>query len=167
MPSSTPPGDYPRHQLSTLFLRVPHIDWARVIVGEKREFRTSPREGSLILGARLPTPVVLYTASGNGARACKLMVLEQQQRQHLIDIAELPQALAAEGFATYAEFKAYWKNRSGGVFRPLQRVVAHRVRPFGEPPWGDDQEMFGMAMVKQLYGEFFPGATSFAEHPIA
>lgn len=165
MGSSTAPSGYPRHQLSTLFLRVPSGDWTRVVVGEKREFRTSPREGVLILSARCPTPVVLYTISPTGGRACKLMVLEHQERQRLIDIAELPDALAAEGFATYADFKAYWKKRNGGVFRPLQQVVVHRVRPWG----GQDQDgtTFGSAWMELLYGKFFPAAAAFPEYPIA
>lgn len=158
MSSSTPPGDYPAHQLGTLFLRVPFVDWNRVKIGEKREFRTKPRGNAHIHKAICPTPVVAYTVSTNGAKACKLMVLEEQRVERLIDVAVESERLELEGIDSYNEFKRYWRKRNGGIYKPLDKVLVHRVSP-----WRDPADM-ALALMDRLYGEYYPRVTEFSEH---
>jgi hypothetical protein len=160
MSSSTPPGDYPMRQQSTLYLRVPFADWNEVRIGAKRQFRTTPRAGALIRDVICPTPVVCYTVNKRGARAGKLMVLEDQRRERLIDIATSQLDLSLEGFESYDLFKAYWKKRHNGVFRALQPVVVYTVRQ-----WEDaDEERMGKFLLKRLYDGFLQKPPHFSEH---
>jgi hypothetical protein len=159
MSSPTPPGGYPTHQLNTLFLRVPISDWNLVRIGEKREFRTKPRGGAAIGKVKCPTPVVAYTVNTNGVRACKLMVLANQHHEHLIDIADNGFSLQAEGFKTYNEFKRYWRKRNGGIYKPLQEVLVHTLRP-----WSNAELTFmSEILLRRLYTEFMP-PTDFTEY---
>jgi hypothetical protein len=151
------PRDYPAHRLSTLFLRVPSVDWTAVRRGSKTEFRTLARPGKLILPL-CPTPVVAYMVKRNGEHAAKLMVLISQEKQQLLQIAEDGDALAREGFSTYREFIDYFRRRQAHAYRMNQDVVVSRVRPYGAL---DDSEM-GARLLRRLYGEYRNG--EFSEH---
>jgi hypothetical protein len=161
MSSPTAPGDYPTHQLNTLFLRVPFGDWTKVTIGAKVEFRTKPRGNAAIHLAQCPTPVVAYTVNSHGARACKLMVLVEQRQERLIDIADKPLHLEREGFTSYDEFKRYWRARNGGIYRPLQTVITHRLREWED----DDDAIMGTELCERLYGEFMP-PSGFSAHVV-
>jgi hypothetical protein len=160
MSSPTAPGAYTTHQLNTLFLRVPIGDWNLVKMGMKEEFRTKPRAISVLHKTQCPTPVVAYTVNRKGVTACKLMVLEEQHSERLIDIADDEPALMREGFRNYPEFKAYWRKRNGGIYKPLDKVLVHRLREWGH---GEDMEGLGIELLTRLYGEYIPPC-DFTEH---
>lgn len=140
----------PQRQASTLFLRVPRIDWTRVKVGEKTEFRTRPREGSNLLNVNLPTPVVAYSQRPTGGYDTWLMVLLEKRYEPLFALASDPEGVAREGFDSYEEFRSYWRRRKRGRFKPMEHVYVWRVR--NATP--EDAEEFGPAIYHRLYGEY-------------
>lgn len=151
------PNPYAQHQAFTQFLRVPFIDWPRVKIGEKTEFRTKPRESSRILRANTPTPVVAYAINGSGEYDRKLMVLEEHRYEPLFAISDDSEAIAREGFETYDHFRRYWRKRRKGVYRPMERVHVWRVRRFhlGTDPFeADDESTLGVALFEHLYGDY-------------
>lgn len=144
------PNGLVQRQLRTLFLRAPFDDWAAITQGRKTEFRRKPSAASEILGAKTPTPVVLYSVSAGGTRREKLMVLDGCEIEHLIDIADNPAALAREGFPDYEHFRRYYRARTRKPFRALDKVAAFRVRP-----WIDgDRDDLGVLLLDRLYGEY-------------
>lgn len=130
-------------------LLVPRHDWAAVTTGAKRQFRISGGGVSPHFTKQLPTPVVLHsqTLYQTQPRTC-LAVVEEARREPLGAIS--PEDLAAEGFATLAEFRRYWLGRypwSTG-FKPLSIVSVFSVRP-----WCDgDRELFGGLLLDRLFG---------------
>jgi hypothetical protein len=141
---------YPQRTAKTLFLRVPRVDWPRVKIGEKTEFRTRPREGSDLLSVNPPTPVVAYSVDGNGKYDRQLMVLLERRFEPLFAITEDPDAIAREGFDSYEEFRAYWRRRRHGAYAPMERVFVWRVRLWED----DDDRTFGARLFTRLYGEY-------------
>lgn len=150
------PNGYRQHKASTLFLRVPVLDWPRVKVGEKTEFRTRPGEGSSLLRVNAPTPVVAYRpATQTQPIDGKIMVLLERRYEPLFNISTDPEAVRREGFETYDEFRRYWRKRRKGVYRPMEQVHVWRVRP-----WEGQHDLvrFGVTLLGRLYGEFIvPG----------
>lgn len=146
------PNPYTQRHASTLFLRVPTMDWARVKIGEKTEFRTRLREGSHLVAANTPTPVVAYTKSSLGYDS-KLMVLVEHKREPLFAIADDPEAIGREGFEDYDHFRRYWRKRRKGVYRPMELVHVWRVRPWDEK-W--DMGRFGNYLIGHLYRDWLP-----------
>lgn len=138
------------HTESTLFLRVPLDDWVRVKLGEKRQFRMRPREGRNLYKGDLPTPVVAYTEDTIGRHEMKLMVLLECRHEPLFNITEREGDVEEEGFASYDEFRSYWRRRRGGAYFPMEMVYVWRVRPW-EP--GDDAELGGR-LLERLYGGY-------------
>lgn len=148
------PNGLQQRQVSTLFLRVPSIDFPAVRLGLKTEFRTMPHEGSNIVRNRnYPTPVVAYATSSGALRelAHKLMVLEQHRFEPLFAITEDMEALSREQQPSYDHFRRYWRARQKGVYRPMQRVHVWRVRPFRLE---SDYEQMGVGLLERLYGDF-------------
>jgi hypothetical protein len=137
-------------------MRVPVADWNAVRIGAKREFRMKPREGSNLLAAKCPTPVVAYTVNKKGEHACKLMVLEEKWTEPIIGIADRPDSIAREGFDSYDEFRRYWRTRNKGVYRPLERVTAFRVAELNDERV---RELAGRAFA-HLYGDYCDGKFS-------
>lgn len=153
--SDSAPAPYQQRHASTLFLRVPLADWARVVVGEKTEFRTRPKESSSLLRVYTPTPVVAYCANRGGEYSSKLMVLEERRYETLFDVSMNPESVEREGFASYDEFRRYWRKRRKGVYRPLERVHVWRVRKWGHDETGQlDDRTFAAAVLHHLYGEW-------------
>lgn len=144
------PNPYTQRSMSTLFLRVPRVDWARVKIGEKTEFRTQANEAVRIAKANTPTPVVAYSISLNRDHDAQLMVLERHRYEPLFAIAEDVEAIRREGYETYDEFRRYWRARLKGIYRPMQKVHVWRVRPWTET----DELHFGPELLKRLYGDF-------------
>jgi hypothetical protein len=148
------PNGLRQRQVSTLFLRVPSIDWPAVRIGVKTEFRTMPRAGSrIVLNRNYPTPVVAYATSNGPLRelAHRLMVLEAHRFEPLFAIAEDAEALRREQQPSYDHFRRYWRMRQKGVYRPMQQVHVWRVRPFRLE---DDLEQFGVQLLHRLYGDY-------------
>lgn len=149
-----PPADKPFHQFQqkTLFLRIPTTDWARVLAGEKREFREAGRYGPRwgVMAHKLPIPIVGYRyRSFGGAPESTMLVLERTWSEPLGAISKA--SLEAEGFADIGEFRRYWKARHPRRgFRPLSITQVYGVRPFTE----DDRAAMGARLLELLYGEF-------------
>lgn len=138
------PKPFESHRASTVFLRVPGVDWSKIKGGFKREFRLT---GSALLGLQCPTPVVLYVER-NGVYEHVVMVLEEARREALGSIS--PASLEAEGFPSIAHFRRYWMARTKRRFRPLDTCSVYRVRPWRP----SDNEAMGMTILRRLYGEF-------------
>jgi hypothetical protein len=146
------PNPYRQRQASTLFLRVPNVDWTRVKIGEKTEFRTMPKESSRLISAKTPTPVVAYTVDGLGRYDAQLMVLEDHRYEPVFAIADDPDAIAREGFESYDHFRRYFRKRTKGVYRPMQPVHVWRVRRWAHY----DHQRFGLRLLAHLYGDWLP-----------
>lgn len=147
-------GPKPWHQrrLSTTFLRVPYGDWPAVKRGLKTEFRAGSGNNQVpqLWGVKPPTLVVAYSIDSQFRHEGRLMVLEDMRHEPLgaIDAG----SLEAEGFASLAEFRAYWIAREHRRFTPTRMVFAYRVRPYTV----GDLDIFGDAALTHLYGEFLP-----------
>lgn len=146
-----------RASVQAIYLRVPRVDWAALVQGEKTEFRTFRRAhtGSAE-NYRTPTPVVAYSHSTLPGREVDtaLLVLEHAwcEPLGLIDA----EALEREGFETKAQFRRYWRGRHSNRmkreqrgWRPLAIVNVWQVRPWRD---GDELEM-GAVLLHRLYGE--------------
>lgn len=142
---------FPRHQVSTRFLRVPAEDWAQVRAGAKTEFRTRPRDRTLLTTCDVPTPVVAYSTPRDATMRwpSMLMVLEERRFEPLMAIDGDEEALAREAQPDYAHFRRYWRARNHGRYAPLDRVWVWRVRPFRD----QDIIVEGARLLRSLYGE--------------
>lgn len=142
------PKPYAKHQATTTFIRVPSPDWLLVKHGRKTEFRTADTRHRVDYAQGLcPTPVVAYAVVRDGHDA-QLMVLEACWREPVGSISE--ESLLREGYATFADFRRYFKLRTHRPFRPLQEVWCYRVRPWTPA----DAEEHGQRLLTRLYGEF-------------
>jgi hypothetical protein len=143
------PATLERRQTGTLVLYVPREDWAAVTAGTKRQWRAGGRGGPIFDRVRLPCPVVLHSQTVfRGDPDTCLAVLEDVRREPLGAIS--PEDLAAEGMASLAEFRTYWKQRHNYNigFKPLSIVSVYCVRP-----WRDgDRERFADQLLEHLYG---------------
>lgn len=140
-----------RKRARTLFLRVPLEDWAAVSLGFKTEFRTRPECSPNLPDLRwLPGPVVAYKKHGSGRGQSKLMVLEERRVEPLFALTEDPEGVGREGFASYEEFRRYWRRRNGGIYKPLEMVAVHRIRPFTP----EDVPVFAEKLFTHLYGDW-------------
>jgi len=133
-----------------VFVRVPRAEWAAVKHGAKREFRAASGQHSALWNLTAPSPAVAYSINGRGDYSCALMVLEKVWREPLGAISA--DSLAAEGFATFAEFRRAWMLREKRRFPPLRMTTVYRVRPWTD----DDTTCMGDALLGHLYGEFLP-----------
>jgi hypothetical protein len=142
------PRPWAKRTVSTTFLRVPIADWPAVKRGLKTEFRASPGKNTVPqLFEVVPPVVVVAYAIRNGRHDGRLMVLEEHWLEPLGAISA--ESLAREGFASLAEFRAYWLRREHLRFRPTRQVACYRVRPF---ELGDVDE-FARRTFEHLYGE--------------
>jgi hypothetical protein len=131
---------------STLMLHVPRVDWTAVSTGVKTQWRSARNNAPRY---NTPRPVVLQSQSALGTEpeTC-LAVLEDVHREPLGAIS--PEDLAAEGMASLAEFRSYWKQRHNYSigFQPLTIVTVFSVRL-----WRDgDREFFADVLLEHLYG---------------
>lgn len=135
-------------------LRVPRIDWSKVIAGQKLQFRqvVGPH-ASRFDYVDLPRPVVVYSYRQiDGGAEHRLMVLTAIQKHPVGAISQ--EDIEAEGFTDLKEFRRYWKvrqNGSGQNFRPLSPCIAYYLRPF-DP--ATDPELMGNRLFEHLYGEY-------------
>jgi hypothetical protein len=146
------PRPYTQRRASTVFLRIPAIDWVPVTHGSKTEFRATPNAVTQALALEPPTPVVAYRVqpltSGKSDHDHRLMVMTETWQEPLGAIS--PESLEREGHADFAHFRRYWMQRTRRRFRPMQMVRVFRVRPFGGQDWDD----FAARLMRKLYGEF-------------
>jgi hypothetical protein len=140
-----------RRRASTLVLYVPRMDWAAVTAGVKTQWRAAGRGAHKYDEMALPRPVVLHSQSAfHREPDVHLAVLENVYREPLGAITA--EGLAAEGMASLADFRVYWKERHKGSigFKPLTIVNVYCVRP-----WCDgDRERFGDVLLEHLYGRW-------------
>lgn len=143
-------AELPRRQAATQFLRVPRVDWARVLTGEKRELRAAGRHAlhHVRLG-NVPTPVVGYSFQRYRSTCdSALLVVERAWSEPLGAIS--PESLAAEGFEQLRDFKLYWKARHASVgYRPAATVQCLQLRPWDK---ATDPELFGRLLLERLFG---------------
>lgn len=135
-------------------LRIPRLDWARVVVGEKTEIRHAGRGATLAatLKERVPLPIIGWSVAKFGGNAQhELLVAEAAWVEPLGAITA--ESIANEGFASFQEFQAYWKERHISVgFRPLHKVQVVKVRP-----WRDgDRDFFAAKIIEHIYGQWLP-----------
>ncbi len=146
------PQGLKQRTLRTLFLRAPYEDWSALVQGTKREFRT-PAMGSVAGVIHAPTPVVLYALSpSQNKRRDALVVMTAHRCERLHDISGNKESLAAEGFATYGEFRNYWRARTHRPYRALQQVEVFTVAPWGAM----SVEELGVELLSRLYSEYLP-----------
>lgn len=145
---SNGPKPYKQRQVSTAFLRVPAHDWPQVRRGLKTEFRAASGAVSGLKFVDPPIPVVAYSVNKLGHDS-RLMVLDERWQEPLSAISD--ESLQREGFASFAEFRAYWCHREKRRFTPTRMVVVYRVRPFD--PLGD-RAAFETSIFDHLYGDF-------------
>jgi hypothetical protein len=144
------PKPYSQHQASTIFVRVPSDDWHAVKGGYKREFRSRQSSLTAVQGLSLPLPCVGWRLHPQHGYDALLLVLEAVWREPLGAISE--ESIAAEGYATMADFRRAWIIREKRRFPLLASVTVHRVRPWRP----EDGAAMGDALLRQLYGEFLP-----------
>jgi hypothetical protein len=139
-------GALVRHRASTLFLRVPRVDWAAVIAGEKTQFR---RVGHTLASDNMsfPRPVVLHSRPPyRDTIEMRLAVLEDISREPLGAITA--ESLAAENIADLRAFRRYWISRHKVGFRPLTIVNVYCIALW-QP---GDRERFADVLFEHLYG---------------
>jgi hypothetical protein len=144
------PKPYVQRRVSTVFVRVPRAEWPAVVCGTKREFRAACGNHSALWSVQAPTPAVAYTVSSVGVYDSVLMVLEAVWREPLGAISA--ESLAAEGFASFAEFRSAWIRREKRRFPLLRMTAVYRIRPWTL----DDERLMGELLLERLYGEFLP-----------
>jgi hypothetical protein len=151
MPNDSP-KPFKRTHVSTYFLRIPRVDWARITTGEKRQHREQGRWGPRWANMHVPIPILGYSYPSHGGPVeSVLLVLEDAWSEPLGAISD--ESLEAEGFASLAEFRRYWKNRKRETgWRPLSTVQVYCVRPFTQ----DDRLTMGQRLLELLYAGHLP-----------
>jgi hypothetical protein len=142
------PKPYSQRQASTIFVRVHSDDWHAVKGGYKREIRSRQSSLTVLQGLSLPTPCVAFRFHRQYGYDAVLMVLEAVWREPLGAISD--ESIAAEGYATMADFRRAWIIREKRRFPLLAPVTVYKVRP--RTP--EDAAGMGEALLRQLYGEF-------------
>lgn len=143
-------ADFPQRKVATTFLRLPRVDWARVLTGEKSEVRAAGRHALHHNRlTKLPMPVVGYSFQHYRHQAeSALLVVERAWSEPLGAIS--PESLRAEGFDSYRDFRLYWKNRHQSVgYRPQSIVQVVQLRPWDR---AEDPERFGRVLLEHLFG---------------
>lgn len=141
------PQPFAQRVVKTAFLRVAIADWPAVRQGIKREFRSSY---NALTRTQVPTPVVCW-CKRNGEYEHRFMVLTHVGREPLSAIT--PESIAAEGFASFEEFRRYWvthRQARGKRFEPGRMVTVYRVRPWSP----DDRQTLAEHLFDRLYGEY-------------
>lgn len=150
-----PRPDFPKRTLTTIFLRVPPVDWPKVKLGTKTELRLVGPQVPYGLRpgiSELPLPVAGYAWRRFGAPDAAFLVVERVWSERLIEIGN--DSIRREGFESLDEFRRYWRKRQK-KFQPLKEVVAMRLRP------SDPTEAADM-LLHRLYGFLLddPGRTA-------
>jgi hypothetical protein len=138
------------HQISTVFVRVPVGEWGAIRDGRKREFRAESGNASGLWSVETPVPCVAYKLDSQGRYSAMLMVLEAVWREPLMAISA--ESLAAEGFASFDEFRRHWVIREHRYFPSLALTTVYRVRPWTP----DDVDEMGELLLRRLFDEFLP-----------
>lgn len=145
-----------RRTVTNMPLRVPAVDWAKVVLGEKRMFRAysaSKRDRSLSVvppSTECPRPCLFFTQHGSGRWEASPGVLLSHRQEPLGAIT--PEDLVREGFEFLPAFRWYWKKRYPKLgWRPRDMVSVLEVRPWEH---GDRME-FAERLLVELFGEWF------------
>lgn len=151
------PKPYEQRQASTLFVRVPAVNWPFVKRGHHREFcGLRGKAGSIvgILSIPTPTPIVAYSMKNVGRYGNQepvyehaLMVLQVVRHEPIAAVD-----FEAQGHVSFAAFRRSYMERTHERFDSAEKVMTYRVRPW-EP---GDTEAMGFALLNRLYGDFLP-----------
>ena len=152
--TSRGPKPYNQRQISTVFVRVPVAEWGAIRDGRNSEFRAQSGNASALWTVETPVPCVAYKVDHLGRYDAMLMVLEAVWRERLMAISE--ESIAAEGFASFPEFRRHWMLRENRRFRPLAMTTVYRVRPWVP----EDVDEMGELLLRRLFGEFVPDGSS-------
>lgn len=118
------------------------MDWPKVRVGDKTEFRT--RGGNVRSYPDLPMLVV-----GTAPRSpSQLLVLEDTWQEELGAISI--ESLAREGFDSLGLYREYWRGRGRRGYRAMDMVHVFRVHPFSDL----DRMTMAEALLERFYGEW-------------
>lgn len=144
-----------RHKASTLFLRIPLMDWPAITQGLKTELRMAGRGTPHVDRLRPPCPIVGYARGHHSPNLrTAMLVLEEAWSEPLGAIS--PESLRNEGFDSIREFRRYWRKRHRQTgYRALTRVSVFRLRAWRP----DDEEEMGRVLLHRLYGEFIGAET--------
>ena len=148
------PKPYSQHQASTIFVRVHSDDWHAVRGGAKREIRSRQSSVIALQAFSLPIPCVAWRLHPQYGYDAELMVLEAVWREPLGAITE--ESIAAEGYASMAEFRRAWTIREKRRFPLLAPVTVYRLRRWTP----EDAAAMGDALLRALYGDFLPDGAS-------
>lgn len=152
-----------RRNVGNLPIRVPTVDWAKVVTGEKHMFRTycaratSPERPVVPPDTVVPRSCLLYAVRFDGPGRSRRWeatpgVLLSHRQEPLGAIT--PEDLEAEGFKFLPAFRFYWKQRYRKFgWRPWDMVSVLEVRPWNVGV--DDLDTQGRWLLEQLYGEWF------------
>lgn len=150
-----------RRTETNLPVRVPSADWAEVVTGAKRMFRTYSRSGQdrsrpvVPPGTECPRPCLLFTARHNGPLRSRRWeaspgVLLSHRQEPLGSIT--PPDLHDEGFEFLPAFRFYWQQRHKKLgWRPWDMVSVLEVRPLRP----EDQAWAGEWLMTRMFGEWF------------
>ena len=152
--TSRGPRPYSKHQLSTVFVRVPVAEWGAITTGRKTEFRAESGKASGLWTVECPVPCVAYKVDHLGRYSAILMVLEAVWREPLMAMSE--ESIANEGFASFGEFRSHWMARENRRFRPMAITSVYRVRRWRP----EDEAAMGDALLRRLYADFLPDGGS-------
>lgn len=133
---------------TTVFLRVPALDWADVVAGAKTELRTQGRYALMAGRVQAPEVVVGYLVRRYDERREQLLIVEDAWQEPLGAIS--PESLAAEGYASVGEFRSYWRKRFPGGWKPLSQVQVCKLRPFTP----EDREAMAERLLQRIYGRW-------------
>lgn len=141
------PTRYEKRTVSTALVRAHPDDWPLIRQGIKREFRMPMKPGNgRWFNVHGPLPCAVYTQiTQGGDYRTNVMILERVWSEPLFALS--PDSLAAEGFDTFEEFRAYWMRREGARFRASRNVWAFQVRPMV------DSNEAGRLLLERLYWE--------------
>lgn len=149
-----------RRRVGNLPIRVPAVDWSKVVTGQKTMFRAYSERGGdrqrpvVPIETPAPRPCLLYAVRHNGPgrsrryEAVPAWLLAHRQEPLGAITSE---DLAEEGFEFRPAFKWYWQDRYRKLgWRPTDMVSVLRVRVITDT----DLENMGRFLFDELYAEW-------------
>lgn len=132
----------------SVYIRVPRVDFPHVRIGRKRQFRITELGQRRSGPPTLPAAIVVWCLNAYVDEPEESLVFcERSWSERLGEIS--PDSIAREGFATRAEYIAYWRRyrHPDHSWNPLQPVTVFDVRPWRE----DDLLPCAAALYEHLY----------------
>lgn len=133
----------------SVYIRVSRVDFPHVRIGRKRQFRVTELDQRRSGPPMLPAAIVVWCLNAYTDEPEETLVCcERSWTEHLGEISD--DSILREGFATRAEYIAYWRRYRNPDHRwnPLQLVSVFDVRP-----WRDDDLV---PCARALYEHLYP-----------